>query len=185
MCEFCMGNFVSPGGRVRSTKNPQIGFYFLVDLFHFPIKLRVVGNREGKVVVKEFPKFFGEGRGELWTMIRDNLVIESKAEVDLVEKEVEIPSMVTVFFVGQRITLLVSPWLTTTKRESKPEDIGRSVMRLQEICWKGLEVRNWIGVRDGMVEWVFDLFCWQVAHPSIYRQMNYTRSGHQNSDATS
>ena len=87
VCEFCMGNFVSPGGRVRSTKDPQIDFYFLVDLFHFPSKLRVVGNREGKIVVEEFPKFFGEGRGELWTMIRDNLVVESKAEVDLVEKE--------------------------------------------------------------------------------------------------
>ena len=85
--EFCMGDFVSPGGRVRSTKDPQIGFDFLVDLFCFSIRLRVVGSGEGKVIVEEFPEFFGENGGELWTTIRDNLVIESKVEVDLVEKE--------------------------------------------------------------------------------------------------
>ena len=61
VCEFHMGNFVSPGGRVRSTKDPQIGFYFLVDSFYFPISLRVVGGGEGKIIVEEFPKFFGEG----------------------------------------------------------------------------------------------------------------------------
>ena len=47
----------------------------------------MVGSGEGKVIVKEFPKFFGKGRGKLWTMIRDDLVVESKVEVDLVEKE--------------------------------------------------------------------------------------------------
>ena len=56
-----MGNFISPGGRIRSAKDPQIGFYFLVDLFHFPIRLGVVDGGEGKIVVEEFPKFFGKG----------------------------------------------------------------------------------------------------------------------------
>ena len=37
VCEFCMGNFVNPGSRIRSTKDPQIGFNFLVDLFCFSI----------------------------------------------------------------------------------------------------------------------------------------------------
>ena len=54
------------------------------------------------------------------------------------------------------------------KRESKPEDIGRSVIRSQEICWKDQEAREQIEVRGGMVGWVFDLFYWQVAHPSTY-----------------
>ena len=61
VCEFCMGNFVSTGGKVRSTKDPQIGFYFLVDSSHFSIRLRMVGSGEGKIVVEEFPKFFGKG----------------------------------------------------------------------------------------------------------------------------
>ena len=87
MHEFCMGNFVSPGSRVRFTEDPQIDFNFLVDSFHFSVRLRVVDSGEGKVVVKKFSKFFGKGRGKLWTTIRDDLVIESKAEVALVKKE--------------------------------------------------------------------------------------------------
>ena len=61
MCEFCMGNFVSPGGGVRSTEDPQIGFDLLVDMFNFSIGLRMVGGGEGKLIVEEFPKFFSEG----------------------------------------------------------------------------------------------------------------------------
>ena len=50
VCEFCMGNFISPGGGVRSTEDSQIGFNFLVDLFGFSIRLRMVGSREGKII---------------------------------------------------------------------------------------------------------------------------------------
>jgi len=57
------------------------------------------------------------------------------------------PSAETVFLVGQRITPLVSPWSTTTKRELKPDEGGRSVIRLQEICWKGQEAKDFIRVR--------------------------------------
>ena len=42
---------------------------------------------------------------------------------------VAIPSTVIVFFVGHRITPFVSPWSTTTKRESNPFKIGRSVIK--------------------------------------------------------
>ena len=41
------------------------------------------------------------------------------------------PLAVTFFFVGQRITPLVSPWLTTTKRESKPVEEGRLVISVE------------------------------------------------------
>ena len=58
VCEFCMGNFVSPEDRVGSTKDPQISFNFLVDSFRFSVRLRVVGGGEGNIVVKEFPEFF-------------------------------------------------------------------------------------------------------------------------------
>ena len=61
VCEFCMGNFVSPGSRVRPTKDPQIGFNLLVDSFSFSVRLRVVGSGKRKVIVEEFSKFFGEG----------------------------------------------------------------------------------------------------------------------------
>ena len=62
-----------------------------------------------------------------------------------------IPSAVMDFFVGQRIIPLVSPWSTTTRRELKNEEGGRSVIRSQEICWKGQVQEDLIGVRGSMV----------------------------------
>ena len=59
--EFHMGNFVSPGGRIRFIEDSQIDFYFLVDLFGFSIRLRVVGGGEREIVVEELPEFFDEG----------------------------------------------------------------------------------------------------------------------------
>ena len=47
----------------------------------------MISSREGEVIVKEFLKFFGEGRCKLWASIRDDLVIEPKVQVDFVEKE--------------------------------------------------------------------------------------------------
>ena len=82
------------------------------------------------------------------------------------EKREAIPSVVTDFLVGQRITPLVSPWSTTTRRESKPKETGRSVMRSQEVCWKGREAMDLMGDKGGIVGCVLTLFCWQVAHPS-------------------
>ena len=39
------------------------------------------------------------------------------------------PSAVIVFLVGYRITPLLSPWSTTTNKESKPFETGRLVIR--------------------------------------------------------
>ena len=50
-----------------------------------------------------------------------------------------------------------------TSKESKLEEMGRSVMRSQETYWKGHEVWDLIGESGGIVGWVFDLFCWHVA----------------------
>ena len=61
VCEFHMGNFVSPGSGIRSTKDPQIGFNSLVDLFSFSIRLRMVGGGEREIVVEELPECFGKG----------------------------------------------------------------------------------------------------------------------------
>ena len=43
--------------------------------------------------------------------------------------------------------------MTMTRRELKLAEEGRSVIRLQEICWKGHEAEDLIGVRGGMVGW--------------------------------
>ena len=89
------------------------------------------------------------------------------------------PSVVMVFFVEHRITPLLSPWSTMTNKESKPFEIGRSVMRLYEICLKGSVSLEMIGFRGGTVGWVLVLFCWQGAHPSTYFLMNWAIPGHQ------
>ena len=62
-----------------------------------------------------------------------------------------IPSAVMVFLVGQRITPLLRPWSTTTNKESKPLEGGRSVMRLQEIWQKGSREDKGMGIRSGLV----------------------------------
>ena len=44
VCKFHIGNFVSPGSGVRSTKDSQVGLNFLIDLFSFSIRLRMIGT---------------------------------------------------------------------------------------------------------------------------------------------
>ena len=47
----------------------------------------MVGGGEGEVVVEDSSEFSGECRGELWTTIRDDLVVKSVAEEDFVEEK--------------------------------------------------------------------------------------------------
>ena len=88
-----------------------------------------------------------------------------KRRKTLWKKREAIPLAVMDFLVGQRITPLVRPWSTTTRRELKPEETGRSVIRSHEICWKGREAVDLIGDKGGTVGCVLTLFCWQRAQP--------------------
>ena len=69
------------------------------------------------------------------------------------------PLAVMVFFVGHRITPLLSPWSTMTSNESKLFEVGRSVMRLYGICLNGNVSLEMIRFRGGTVGWVLVLFC--------------------------
>ena len=84
-----------------------------------------------------------------------------------------------VFEQGARTTPFVRPWSTTTIKESKPSDRGRSVMRLTESCLKGRMVEEGIGTRGGEVGWVIILFCWQTAQPVTNLETKMNRPGHQ------
>ena len=70
---------------------------------------------------------------------------------------VAIPSAVTVFFVGHRITPLLRPWSTTTRRVSKPFD--------KVIQWWGHRIFAWMvgsvprGWGSGVALWGVCLFC--------------------------
>ena len=85
--KLSMRDLICPRTRVGPIEDLKIGFNLLVDTFSFTIGLRVIYGGEGEVIVKEFVKFSSEGGYKLRTLIRDDLVIEPKAEVDFVEKE--------------------------------------------------------------------------------------------------
>ena len=55
-------------------------------MFSFSISLGVVGGGEGEVIVKEVSELLGKGRGELWSSIRDNFVVETKVKVNFIEE---------------------------------------------------------------------------------------------------
>ena len=67
------------------------------------------------------------------------------------------PLAVIVFLVGHRITPFISPWSTTTRKESKPMEGGRLVIRSQETCWKGQDAEERMGVSGGVesIEYYF------------------------------
>ena len=87
VCKFGMGDLICPGTRVGSTEDPKVHFNFLVDMFCFAIRLGVIGGGEGEIIVEEFSKLLGEGRSELWAVIRDDFIVELETKVYFVEEE--------------------------------------------------------------------------------------------------
>ena len=69
MDKLCMRDFVGPGTGVGSVEDPKLCFNLLVDVFCFAIRLWMVCDGKGEVIVEEFAKFFGKGRGELQATI--------------------------------------------------------------------------------------------------------------------
>ena len=51
MSEFCVGDRFRPGCGIIAAEDMKVGLDFLVDSFRFAIGLRVIGGREGEVVV--------------------------------------------------------------------------------------------------------------------------------------
>ena len=87
MGKLHVGDFISLGTWIGSTEDLKVSFNLLVDTFCFTVGLEVIGGGEGEVIIQEFPKLLSEGGGKLWAMIGDDLVVEPKSEVYLMEKE--------------------------------------------------------------------------------------------------
>jgi hypothetical protein len=85
--ELRLGDQIGPCGGVVSTKDPEVGLDLLIDTFSFSVCLRVISGGKGEVVSEDLSEFFGKGRGELWTAIGDDLVVESEAFVNFVEEK--------------------------------------------------------------------------------------------------
>ena len=67
--EFSMGDVISPRSRVVSTEDLKVCFDFLVYLFSFSVRLRMIGGGKEQIVFQEFSKFLGKGEGNLRTSI--------------------------------------------------------------------------------------------------------------------
>ena len=75
MGKFRVGDLVSPGTRVGPAEDPKVCFNLLVDTFCFTVRLGVIGGGQGEVIVQEFSKLLGKGRGELWATVGDDFVV--------------------------------------------------------------------------------------------------------------
>ena len=81
-------------------EQPQISFQLLIYSFGFPICLGVIGSGEGDIILKEASEFSGEGQGELWSSIRDNLRVEAQLGENMREKEFGDSGCIDVFCAG-------------------------------------------------------------------------------------
>ena len=81
-------------------------------------------------------------------------------------RAVATPSAVIVLLHGSRITPFIRPWLTTTRIESKSDDLGRSVIRSIDIWENGqIDFGPGIGSTVGFIGCQFILNCWHSGQP--------------------
>ena len=98
--EFCHGKELGPiFGFIRS-EQPEVCLQFLVYPFHFSVSLRVIGCGEADVVLEEAGKFLCEGRGKLWSPIRDHLGVEAKSRKNIGEEKLGYSFGINVFCAG-------------------------------------------------------------------------------------
>ena len=60
----------------------------------------MIGGGEGNVVLKEVGEFSSEGRGELWSSVRDHFGMAAKLRENMGEKELGNSGSVNVFCAG-------------------------------------------------------------------------------------
>ena len=75
MVEFCRGKELYPFSRIVDTKDAEICLKLLIGSLSLTISLRMVGSGEANIISEEASEFFGEGRGKLWTTIRDESIM--------------------------------------------------------------------------------------------------------------
>ena len=87
MLKFGGGEERGPLMGVIGTKDSKICFHFLISSFGLSISLRVVRGGELNVIFEDSSKFLGKCRGELWSTVRDEGIMESEAFEYVVKKE--------------------------------------------------------------------------------------------------
>ena len=85
--EFCGSKELGPLVGVAGTKDTEIGFDFLIGSFGLSVSLRMVCSRKSNIIFEDPGKFLSERRSELWSSVRDESIMKSKAFEHMVEKE--------------------------------------------------------------------------------------------------
>jgi hypothetical protein len=160
MDEFGERKMFDPCFRVGSAIDSQVHFQFLVEAFSLSIGLRMISGRGCNGVIKEFSKSFREFGDELRALVRDNLVVESKSAVNMLEEKFCYALRGDSFQArSNTITPFIRLWSTTTIIESSPLEGGRSVMRSTDKEAKGTVASEEIGTRGGVTGWVSAFIC--------------------------
>ena len=147
--EFSMGNVLSPGSRVGAAEDPKISFHLLVNMFSFSISLRVISSGEGEFVAKKFSQFSGEGRSELWSVIRDNLIIETKPFEDFREEQGGDSGGVDGFLGGAENHPLSKPMVDHDQKGIKTVREGKVGDQIAGDLLKGTGAGRWDGEKWG------------------------------------
>jgi len=83
------------------------------------------------------------------------------------------PVPLIVFIHGMNLAALEQPWLTIVRMESKPCDLGRSVIRSIDTYWKGPSSTGVSKRCNGAFDWcTLVLDSWQQVHPLMYCSTN-------------
>ena len=73
--EFSEGDVLCPRSRVGVAEDLEVSFHFLIDLFSFPISLRMVCSGEVNIIFEETSEFLSKGRGELRASVGDESIM--------------------------------------------------------------------------------------------------------------
>ena len=84
MGEFSCNEVVCPVILAGQGIGPKELFKFLVETFSLPVRLGVIGGREGLGDAKDVAELRGEGSGELGPPVGDQLLGKSEALPDMV-----------------------------------------------------------------------------------------------------
>ena len=75
MVEFHRRKELYPFSRVVGTEDVEICLELLIGLLSLTISLRVIGSGEVNIIFEEMSEFFGKGRSELRTSVRDESIM--------------------------------------------------------------------------------------------------------------
>ena len=72
----------------------------MVYSFSFSVSLRVIGGREGDIILEKASEFSSEGRGELWSSVGDYFGVEAESRENIGKEKLGYSFRVNSFSTG-------------------------------------------------------------------------------------